>query len=332
MKKKIAIILVGIMCMGTAGCSLFGNSDGIDMSAINTADIFGGISDDDIIEASAAKEAFDTAMGQVENDENITINVNNSIVMGEKGEDDYQDSVSSTNVKISIVDDNPAGSVVIENKYGYTDEDGKAAEDEYNISGSYMDGALYFTTNDGDNVREEMGFEDFLYVVDTYTLNIYEESVSKAAAVEDKDGITTYYISYDPESFEQTMNTNLEASGQSMADGEYMDIDYANIIAEIDADGNLLGYGFVIEAAYVTDESTVPYNYSIEVTFGERGTTQVDTIENTDDYMSADEYTAMMQGGTDDADASEDEAAADEDADGVDVDSDSIENSDNIDE
>lgn len=300
MKKKIAIILVGLMCVSATGCSMFGNKGGVDMTAVNSEDMFAYISDEATVEGSVASDDFSKAMTAVESDDNITISVSNTIVMGTEGEDNYQNSSNKSAVKLVKDGDVKKGSVVIDNSYKYAGEtttgenSANPVEEKSRVTGSYMGDALYFITNDGDKVKEEMGYEDFLSVVNTYSLSIYNDSVSKAACIENKKG-KTYYISYDPAKFETTMNTNMEASGQTMADGEAMHVKYANIVANIDNDGNLTGYGFVINAEYVNDESTIPYNYSIETSFTDRGKTKVDEVKDTDSYMTAEEYTEKMQ-------------------------------------
>lgn len=300
MKKKIAIVLVGLMCVSSTGCSILGNKGGVDMTAVNAENMFTNISDDAVVEGSVASEAFSKAMSAIESDDNITIGVKNTIVMGTEGQPNYQNSSNESVVKLVKDGDVKKGSVVIDNVYKYagettTGEDSaKPTEEKSRVTGSYMGDALYFITNDGDKVKEEMGYEDFLSVVNTYSLSIYNDSINKAACVENKNG-KTYYISYDPAKFETTMNTNMEASGQTMADGEAMHVKYANIIANINNDGDLIGYGFVINAEYVNDESTIPYNYSIETNFSDRGKTKIDEVKDTDSYMTAEEYTEKMQ-------------------------------------
>lgn len=328
MKRKIAIILVGLMCVSAAGCSFnpFESGYAVDISAVNTEDIFANIGDDAVVENSEAYEAFTNAMSAVDSAENITIKVANNIVMGTEGEESYQESVSDSDIKIDKGGETQTGNVDIENIYRYvpsagtegTTGDGSTdlTEEKNSITGYYSGDRLYFITNDGDKVQEEMSYDDFLAVVNTYTLNLFDNCISKAACVEDKDG-KTYYISYDPSLFETTMNTNMEASGQSLADGEAMNVNYANIVAKVDSENNLLGYGFVINAEYINDQETIPYNYSLQADFSDRGTTETKAVDDMDSYMTADEYTQMMQErysesnseGAENADGSEDTSA-----------------------
>lgn len=289
MKKKIAIMLVGLMCISATGCSMFGNK-GVDLDSINAEDIFTGISEEAVVENETAADAFATALEAVEAKENITINVTNDMTMGDE---------NSSNVSvIKLVKDGDVntGSVVIDNSYQYIEEPesgeeaGAPTEEKSKITGYYSGDTLYFITNDGDKVQEEMEYEDFMSVVNTYSLSIYNDCISKSACVEGKND-KTYYISYNPAQFETTMNTNMEASGQMMAEGEAMHVNYANIIAKIDNDGNLLNYGFIIDAEYISDSETIPYNYSITAEFTNEGSTKVDVVTDTDSYMTAEEYT-----------------------------------------
>ena len=265
MKRRIAIMLVGLMCVSATGCSLFGNK-GADLDSINAEDIFTDISDDAVIDNETAADEFKTALDAAVAKENITINVSNDMAMGDES------SSNKSVIKLAKDGDKNTGSAVIDNSYKYIEEpeSGEKAsaptEEKSKITAYYSGDTLYFITNDGDKVQEEMAYEDFMSVVNTYSLSIYNDCISKAACVEGKNE-KTYYISYDPAQFETTMNTNMEASGQTLAEGEAMHVKYSNIIATVDNDGNLLNYGFIIDAEYISDSGTIPYNYSISAEF-----------------------------------------------------------------
>ncbi len=298
MKRKIAMLLVGLMCVSATGC-IFSKS-GNELEKINSADIFTEISEDSIIEGQTAADDFTKALTAVEKLENITINVTNGIIMGSEGQENYQNSLNESEIKLAKDGDKNVGSVAIHNTYKSAGEatsgesNAKEQTEENSITGYYSGDALHFITNDGDKVKEEMGYSDFLGVVSTYNLSIYSDCISKAACVAGKNS-KTYYISYDPTKFETTMTTNMEASGQVLADGEAMKIKYANIVAEIDNDGNLLNYGFIINAEYVNDNNTIPYDYSITAEFIDKDNTKVEAVTDTDSYMTAEEYTKKMQ-------------------------------------
>ena len=293
MKKKIAIMLVGLMCVSATGCSMFG-SKGADIDAINAEDIFTNISEDAIVENATAADAFKSALDAAEAKENITISVANDMTMGDES------SSNKSVIKLAKDGDKNTGSVVIDNSYKYIEEPesgekaGAPTEEKSKITGYYSGDTLYFITNDGDKVQEEMSYDDFMSVVNTYSLSIYNDCISKAACVEGKND-KTYYISYDPAQFETTMNTNMEASGQTLDEGEAMHVKFANIIAKVDNEGNLLNYGFIIDAEYISDSDTIPYNYSITCEFTDDGSTKVDAVTDTDSYMTAEEYTKQQQ-------------------------------------
>lgn len=297
MKRKIAMLLVGLMCVSATGCS-FGKQNN-DIEKISAANIFADISEDAVVDGSTAADEFTKALSATEKLENVTINVTNGITMGQEGQENYQDSLNESEIKLAKDGDKNIGSVSIHNTYksageAASGENAKAETEENSITGYYSGDTLYFITNDGDKVKEEMSYSDFLGVVTTYNLSVYSDCISKAACVAGKNS-KTYYISYDPTKFETTMTTNMEASGQVLADGEAMKIKYANIIAEIDNDGTLLNYGFIINAEYVNDNNTIPYDYSIAADFSNNGKTKVDAVKDTDSYMTADEYTQKQQ-------------------------------------
>lgn len=297
MKRKIAMLLVGLMCVSATGCS-FGKQNN-DIEKISAANIFADISEDAVIDSNTAADEFTKALSATEKLENVTINVTNGITMGQEGQENYQDSLNESEIKLAKDGDKNIGSVSIHNTYksageAASGENAKAETEENSITGYYSGDTLYFITNDGDKVKEEMSYSDFLGVVTTYNLSVYSDCISKAACVAGKNS-KTYYISYDPTKFETTMTTNMEASGQVLADGEAMKIKYANIIAEIDNDGTLLNYGFIINAEYVNDNNTIPYDYSIAADFSNNGKTKVDAVKDTDSYMTADEYTQKQQ-------------------------------------
>ena len=297
MKRKIAMLLVGLMCVSATGCS-FGKQNN-DIEKISAANIFADISEDAVIDSNTAADEFTKALSATEKLENVTINVTNGITMGQEGQENYQDSLNESEIKLAKDGDKNIGSVSIHNTYksageAASGENAKAETEENSITGYYSGDTLYFITNDGDKVKEEMIYSDFLGVVTTYNLSVYSDCISKAACVAGKNS-KTYYISYDPAKFETTMTTNMEASGQVLADGEAMKIKYANIIAEIDNDGTLLNYGFIINAEYVNDNNTIPYDYSIAADFSNNGKTKVDAVKDTDSYMTADEYTQKQQ-------------------------------------
>lgn len=297
MKRKIAMLLVGLMCVSATGCS-FGKQNN-DIEKISAANIFADISEDAVVDGSTAASDFTKALTNAEKLENVTINVTNGITMGQEGQENYQDSLNESEIKLAKDGDKNIGSVSIHNTYksageATSGETSKPQKEENSITGYYSGDTLYFITNDGDKVKEEMSYSDFLGVVSTYNLSVYSDCISKAACVAGKNS-KTYYISYDPTKFETTMTTNMEASGQVLADGEAMKIKYANIIAEIDNDGTLLNYGFIINAEYVNDNNTIPYDYSIAADFSNNGKTKVDAVKDTDSYMTADEYTQKQQ-------------------------------------
>lgn len=90
----------------------------------------------------------------------------------------------------------------------------------------YYDGKTLFFTSTATNestkkdetqkIKEEMSFDDFLSIIDSYSLNLYEENIEKASLETEKDGSKIFKIAYNPEKLQATMQTNIEAAGQSL--------------------------------------------------------------------------------------------------------------------
>ena len=71
MKRKIAMLLVGLMCVSATGCS-FGKQNN-DIEKISAANIFADISEDAVIDGSTAASDFTKALTSAEKLENIKI-------------------------------------------------------------------------------------------------------------------------------------------------------------------------------------------------------------------------------------------------------------------
>ena len=83
------------------------------------------------------------------------------------------------------------------------------------------------------------------------------------------------------------MQTNIEAAGQSLPDGQTMKVNFSNVEAKVNKDGNLTSFAFKIDAKYVSDKEESPYNYTIVADFTNFGKTKVDVVTKTDDYKDA---------------------------------------------
>ncbi len=309
MKKKIAVLAGVVLAMSMAGCSQ-NNSKKIE--EIDNAALFDGIAEEALINGDDLNTAFSAAMTGANDAANITVNAENTVTLGEGENAENMDY--KTEVKIVKSDDQSTGSAVMDNTYN--GENSKIS--------AYYDGTkLYFTTNDGDKIMEEMAYEDFMSVVNSYSLSVFPECIDKSACIEGSDGSNEYYMSYNPVSLENQMKTNLEANGQGVVDGENMTVNYSNLYAKLDKDGNLLNYIYVLDANYTNDSGSQPYKYITTVDFTNRDKTKVDAVANTDDYMTTDEYTQLLQermseeasaeaASSEDGEGTEDESAADE--------------------
>ena len=232
MKKKIVAFASILLALSMVGCS--GNNTK-KIEEIDNAALFDGISEEALINGDDFNTVFGTAMDSVNSADNVTISAENKVTLGE-GES-AENTDYKTEVKIVKDGDTSTGSSVMDNKYN--DEESKIT--------AYYDGKkLYFTTNDGDKIGEEMTFEDFMSVVNTYSLSVFPDCIDKSACIEGKNGVKEYYMSYNPVALENQMKTNLEASGQGIADGESMTVNYSNLYAKVAEDGTLMNYIYVL--------------------------------------------------------------------------------------
>ncbi len=299
MKKKIAVFAgIALAMVMAVGCSQYSSKI---IEEIDNASIFDNISEEDLINGDDFNTAFSTALTEVNDSANITVNSENMVTLGEGEKVEKTDYKSE--VKIAKEDDKSTGSAVMDNEYN---------DNKSSITAYYDGSKLYFTTNDGDKIVEEMAFEDFMSVVNSYSLSVFPECIDKSACVEGKNGIKEYYMSYNPTSLENQMKTNLEASGQSQTSGENMIVNYSNLYAKLDKDGNLLTYVYALDAKYTNDSGEQPYKYTIKVDFTNRDKTKVDAVSNTDDYMTTDEYTQLLQERMAEEATAEDSSAAEE--------------------
>lgn len=281
MKKKIGAIAGIMLALAMVGCSQ-GNTKKI--QEIDNAALFDNIAEEALINGDDFNTAFGTAMESLNSADNVTVSAENMVTLGE-GES-AENTDYKTEVKIVKEGDTSTGSAVMDNKYN--DEESKIT--------AYYDGKkLYFITNDGDKIGEEMTFDDFMSVVNTYSLSVFPDCIDKSACIEGKNGVKEYYMSYNPVALENQMKTNLEASGQGITDSETMTVNYSNLYAKVDESGALMSYIYVLDANYSNDNEAQPYKYITCVDCTNRGKTKVDAVTNTDDYMTTDEYTQLLQ-------------------------------------
>lgn len=324
MKRKIALLAAAIM-LGAAmtGCSIKDLKGGAEenavVSEVKNEDILSGIDSKAMIDAEAAKSAFEDALAKSAGAANITINnttttslgpTDNSTATtsstaaaaGTQGTDtainvaEKQTTTSKTIVKKNVTDDASKASCVLTNEYS-----GSSSK----IEGFYDGSVLYYNMDisygkdvadedkapEHQKLKETMTFDDFMSVVSTYELSVYANDIKGAACIENEDGSKKYIISYDQPKLVSTMTANMEAGGGALPEGQTMTINYSNIVANVDKDGYLTDYGFIIDAYYQTDDGKTPYSYVVSCDFADNGSTVVDEIAESKkaDYKDASE-------------------------------------------
>lgn len=288
MKKKVVLLLAATMIVSAlSGCGMTKKESEAMITDISNADMLKTADEKSLINSDEAVKAFSDALDKVKKEKNITIDTTTTTNLGEG--DKAENAINTSKLKKDVTDDKSTASVELTNDY--TGQKSK-------VSGYYDGKTLFFTstaTNEStkkdetQKIKEEMSFDDFLSIIDSYSLNLYEENIEKASLETKKDGSKIFKIAYNPEKLQATMQTNIEAAGQSLPDGQTMKVNFSNVEAKVNKDGNLTSFAFKIDAKYVSDKEESPYNYTIVADFTNFGKTKVDVVTKTDDYKDASE-------------------------------------------
>ena len=288
MKKKVVLLLAATMIVSAlSGCGMTKKESEAMITDISNADMLKTADEKSLINADEAVKAFSDALDKVKKEKNITIDTTTTTNLGEG--DKAENAINTSKLKKDVTDDKSTASVDLTNDY--TGQKSK-------VSGYYDGKTLFFTstaTNEStkkdetQKIKEEMSFDDFLSIIDSYSLNLYEENIEKASLETEKDGSKIFKIAYNPEKLQATMQTNIEAAGQSLPDGQTMKVNFSNVEAKVNKDGNLTSFAFKIDAKYVSDKEESQYNFSIVADFTNFGNTKVDVVSKTDDYNDASE-------------------------------------------
>lgn len=288
MKKKVVLLLAATMIVSSlSGCGMTKKESEAMITDISNADMLKTADEKSLINADEAVKAFSDALTKVKEEKNVTIDTTTTTNLGEG--DKAENAVNTSKLKKNITDDKSTASVELTNDYS-----GQKSK----VSGYYDGKTLFFTStasnestkkDETQKIKEEMSFDDFLSIIDSYSLNLYEENIEKASLETKKDGSKVFKIAYNPEKLQATMQTNIEAAGQSLPDGQTMKVNFSNVEANVNKDGNLTSFAFRIDAKYVSDKEESPYNYTIVADFTDFGKTKVDVVTKTDDYKDASE-------------------------------------------
>ena len=228
MKKKVVLLLAATMIVSAlSGCGMTKKESEAMITDISNADMLKTADEKSLINADEAVKAFSDALDKVKKEKNITIDTTTTTNLGEG--DKAENAINTSKLKKDVTDDKSTASVELTNDY--TGQKSK-------VSGYYDGKTLFFTstaTNEStkkdetQKIKEEMSFDDFLSIIDSYSLNLYEENIEKASLETEKDGSKIFKIAYNPEKLQATMQTNIEAAGQSLPDGQTMKVNFSNV-------------------------------------------------------------------------------------------------------
>ncbi len=196
-------------------------------------------------------------------------------------------------------------------KQNLTDEKSLASfsmENESSVSGGgvtkgvitgYYDGELlyFYTKTDetSNKIKGPISYEDFYAQMNNFSLAVYEGAIENAYSTEDGKNIV-YNIKYDPKKLNDEMKKSIESSGTTLEDEQNMEINYSHIIATVDKQsGNMIDYTFVMDAKYINGESKIPYVYSINCQFADFGKTEVEEVQDPENYTDSTEQASEAE-------------------------------------
>ena len=306
MKRKMAAMAV-ILCMGAAaltGCN--SGKAGVEVDASKNEDLSSQVTAENTVEDNAASyQKFLDAQQAMEGADSMTINSEMLITMTYDGKTD--ESSQRFDIKRSLIDGKQIVDFVMNTSVKSTNEDGtidEEASQEQELPGYFSDDTLYFvqsvSENESENVKlkEEMTYEDLMSIIgSTYILNdISADDVATTAAEEGK-GETKYIYLLDNEAMTEYMTNNLASSGVSFAGDGGVTINYADVSANINADGILTAYTFSVDAVIKDETGEVPFSYKIASAFTGANSTnvKVKTEDELAEYISTEDYAKQLE-------------------------------------
>ena len=305
MKRKTAAYALTLCLMGAVlmtGCGK--NVPEVDAS--KNEDLSAKVTDQNKVEDSAdAFQKFLDAQKAMEGADSATISSELLISMTDEGKKNTQSQ--RFDIKRMTSDGKQAVEFTMKNAATAYKEDGTVDEENSNsreLPGYFYDGMLYYTQTlsetEGDSVKlkEEITYEDLMSVIgSTYILNDITADQVETTATNSKNGGTEYIYILSKDAVSEYMLGNLEASGVSFGEDGGVDINYANISAEIDKDGFLTSYTFSVDAIIRDETGEVPFSYNIASIFTDINATSVavKSDEELADHITTDEYAKQLQ-------------------------------------
>ncbi|MBQ8940947.1 MAG: hypothetical protein IJ062_03850 [Firmicutes bacterium] len=306
MKRKMAAMAV-ILCMGAAaltGCN--SGKAGVEVDASKNEDLSSQVTAENTVDDNKASyQKFLDAQKAMEDAESMTINSEMFISMTYDGKND--ESSQRFDIQRSLIDGKQVVDFVMNTSVKSTKEDGTVDEDasqEQELPGYFLDDTLYFVQSISDNeeesvkLKEEMTYEDLMSIIgSTYILNDITADDVATTAVEESKGTTKYIYLLDSAAMEEYMTYNLASSGVSFSGDGGVTINYANVSADINADGILTAYTFSVDAVIKDDTGEVPFSYKIASAFTGVNSTnvKVKTEDELSEYISTEDYAKQLE-------------------------------------
>jgi hypothetical protein len=290
---KIVAGVIIIAALAGMGYMAYNNSDKtprVDIESIEKIDVFENIPDDKAVEdKDSVVKAFTDALTALDNANSATIytkNLNSTndgssqelamLVKREADESGNQVADVEITQTYTYIDNNA------DTEEGTTGEnvtaDGESKTDTNTINYYYADGMLYCDTGDN-KMQMEVSNDDILGQLNSYSMEIYAEYISKATC-EQKGKNTKYTISMDPQAYQEFMLSNMSAQGAGLADDEEMELSYANIVFEVDENGALVNYAFVLDLTDTVGGVATEYKSGVTVAVTDFNKTKVTRLSD----------------------------------------------------
>ncbi|MBR6400092.1 MAG: hypothetical protein IKS17_02560 [Firmicutes bacterium] len=306
MKRKLAALAV-ILCVGAglvSGCS--SSKPGAEVDASKNEDLSPMVTAENTVDdKDAAYQKFLDAQKAMEGADSVTVNSEMLIDMTYDGKTD--ESKQRFDIKRSLVDGKQIVDFVMNTQTKSTKEDGTEDEDaaqSQELPGYFADDTLYFVQSVSDNeeenvkLKENMTYEELMSIIgSTYILNdISAEQVATSASEQEK-GVTKYIYILDNDKMAEYMMDNLSSSGIAFDEEGGVNINYANVSADITEDGILTAYTFSVDAMIKDETGEVPFSYKIASAFTDINSTdvKVKTQDELDEYITTQEYAQQLQ-------------------------------------
>lgn len=241
------------------------------------------------VDTETLTKAFSDSFTKLSTKKNLTvyqglkINISPEKSTGE-GEAEY--TLSSTMLKMNEEDGSFSASVSIDNEVN---------SQAQTLTG-YYDGKEFFyeTVQMGEldqvqdlKLKRELSKEEFVKSFYNSDINTPTQNIEKSYVKDNDDGTKTYLAVLSPGETTASLNN----AAQQNIDGvtQSMTVYYCNMTFNVDKEGVLRDYAYVINAEYSEDE--LKYDYNFEQTFSadDIGKTTVDVIQDTSEYLVAED-------------------------------------------